>query len=370
MDLKSYGTFGRSGLVVSPLALGTMTFGTARWGADEATSRAIFDAYVDAGGNFLDTADVYSGGRSEEMLGCFVAERGLRDRLVIATKAGFGTGDHPHAGGNGAKHVRSALEGSLKRLGLDAIDLYWAHVWDMVTPAEELLGTMADLVRAGMIRYWGLSNAPAWYVAKIATLAAAHGAPGPIGLQLEYSLVERNVENEHVPAAREFGMAVQPWSPLAGGFLSGKYRREDPANTAGQRAPELPDQGGEAATGGDDGRLSGANPFGDSKFTERNWDILDALRAVAGEVGRSPAEVALAWTARRPGVSGVLIGASRPEQIASNIAALSIDLTAEQAARLDQASAPTAMYPYTIFSPFVRRLVFGGATVAGWNERG
>ena len=232
MDLTHYRTLGRSGLAVSPLCLGTMTFGTKGWGADEDASAGIFDDYVEAGGNFVDTADVYSGGESERLVGRFIAERGLADRIVVATKSGFGTGDHPHSGGNGAKHVRHAVEGSLSRLGLERIDLYWSHVWDRVTPAEEMLATMGDLKRAGKIAHWAMSNVPAWYAAKIATLAAGGHGPAPIALQFEYSLVERGIENEHVRMAQEFGMGIVPWSPLGGGLLTGKYRRDDPAHRA------------------------------------------------------------------------------------------------------------------------------------------
>lgn len=199
MKLADYRTFGRSGLAVSPLALGTMTFGTERWGVSQDDARSICDAYVDQGGNFVDTADIYSGGKSEEMLGLFVSETGARERIVLATKAGFGAGNFVHSGGNGAKHVHAALDASLRRLQTDYVDLYWMHVWDMVTPAEELLQTMAALVRSGKVRYWGLSNAPVWYVAKLATLAAAHILPGPIGLQYEYSLVERGVSMSFFP---------------------------------------------------------------------------------------------------------------------------------------------------------------------------
>jgi aryl-alcohol dehydrogenase-like predicted oxidoreductase len=161
MTLENYRTLGRSGLAVSPFALGTMTFGTARWGSGEQASRAVFNAYVDAGGNFVDTADVYAGGRSEELLGSFIAERGLRDSIVLATKSGFAAGQGPHAGGNGAKHVRTALEASLRRLQTDYVDMLWVHVWDSVTPAQELLDTMAALIHAGKVRYWGVSNTPA-----------------------------------------------------------------------------------------------------------------------------------------------------------------------------------------------------------------
>lgn len=368
MPLSGHRTLGRSGLAVSPMALGTMTFGTRRWGADEDASRAIFHAYVEAGGNVVDTADVYAGGESERLLGRFLAEANLHDRIVVATKSGFGTGDHPHSGGNGAKHVRAAVEGSLRRLGVDAIDLYWAHVWDMVTPAEELLETLAGLVRAGKIRYYGLSNAPAWYAAKLATLAQVHGVPAPIALQFEYSLAERGVEAEHIRLAAEFGMTLQPWSPLAGGFLTGKYRRDDPANVAGGRGPELPD-GKSTAQDGADTRLAGANPFGDAKFTERNWRILETLEAVAHEAGCTPAQAALAWLAARPGVGAILIGASRPSQVGDNLAALSVVLDADQRRRLDEVSAPAVAYPTSLFTPLVKRFVFGGAEVEPYRAR-
>lgn len=366
MDLSSFRTLGRSGLAVSPMALGTMTFGTQRWGANEAESRAIFDAYVSAGGNFLDTADVYSGGESEHLVGRFVADADLRHRLVIATKSGFGTANHPHSGGNGAKHIHAAVDGSLQRLSTDFIDLYWLHIWDMVTPVEEVLETMTNLVRSGKIRYYGLSNAPAWYAAKMATLAQVRGLPAPIALQFEYSLVERGIEQEHVRLAAEFGMGIQPWSPLGGGFLSGKYRRDDPANVAGQRGVSLPDGKPEADVDVQD-RLSGSNPFGDSKFTDRNWGVLVAVEAVAQELGCTPAQVALAWLCAQPMVSSVLIGASRPQQVVDNVAALAITLDQNQLARLDQASAPVASYPTSLFTPLVKGFAFGGANVQAYK---
>lgn len=369
MTLTDYRTLGRSGLVVSPLTLGTMTFGTKRWGSPEEVSRAVFDAYVDAGGNSIDTADVYSGGRSEEMLGGMIAGRGLRDRIVLATKAGFGRErGNPNAGGNGATNIHASLEGSLKRLRTGHVDLFWVHVWDIVTPAEELLQTLGNLVRLGTIRYFGLSNVPAWYAAKMATLAAVHGVPGPIALQLEYSLTERSIEREHLPAAREFGMGVLPWSPLSGGFLTGKYRRDTiAARGDAARRPGLPD-----ASAGDgqpnDGRLNGSNPFGDTKFTERNWAILDELRTVAAETGSAPAQVALAWAASRPGITTPIIGASRLEQLQDNIASLELRLTEAQRGRLEEASRHEAVSPYAIFSPEVNRMVFGGASVIGMGR--
>lgn len=358
MDLTSYCSVGRSGLIVSPIALGTMTFGTPRWGASDADARRLFDHYLDQGGNFIDTADIYSGGRSEELLGRFFGDSGVRERVVLATKFGFngasspldtnsaGRGN-PNAGGAGAKNIHRALDGSLARLGTDYIDLYWMHIWDGVTPVEEIVQTLGDLVRAGKIRYYGFSDMPAWLGMKAATIANERRIPGPIAMQVEYSLVARDIEREHVPVAREAGMAVMPWSPLAGGFLSGKYR-----------------QGEQHASG----RLSGANPFGDSKFSDKNWTILSAVREVAEEVERSPAQVALAWALGQPMVGSVLVGASRLDQLDDNLAALSCKLSVEQLARLDVVSAMLPGFTDSLTSTFIRRMVFGGHNVQGWGE--
>ena len=372
MPLTNYRSLGRSGLAVSPLALGTMTFGTARWDSDEAASRAVFDAYVEAGGNFIDTADVYAGGAGEAMLGGFVADRSLRDQLVIATKSGFAAAQGPHRGGNGAKHVHAALDGSLRRLRTDYIDLYWQHVWDGVTPAEELLETMAALVRAGKIRYWGMSNTPAWYIAKLATLAALRGLPGPIGMQFFYSLVNRDVEDEHIPLAAEFGMGMVPWSPLAFGLLTGKYDRAA-VEAAGPRSGGLPRDAAvaDALRPAGDKRLDGANPFGDSLFTPRNWTIVEAVRRVANEIGQSPARVALAWLAERPGVDSTLIGVSRVGQLADNVAALDLVLSPEHRTALDAVS--TATEPRMLYGmsrmPMRQHVVFGGSTVRAAADR-
>ncbi|MGI3903539.1 MAG: aldo/keto reductase [Janthinobacterium lividum] len=359
MSLTDFRTLGRSGLVVSPLALGTMTFGSGGWGADESTSRAIFDAYRGAGGNFIDTADIYTGGESERLVGRFIADSGARDDIVLSTKFAFngssspltatqaGSGN-PNAGGVGAKNVHRAVDASLRRLGTDYIDLYWMHIWDGVTPAEEIVQTLGDLVRAGKIRYYGLSDMPAWLAMKIATIAAERRLPGPIAMQLEYSLVARDVEGEHVPAAREAGMGIMPWSPLAGGFLSGKYDRHDTSGT---------------------GRLSGANPFGNSKFVDRNWDILDALKSVAVDLGRSPAQVALAWTLARPGVASTLIGASKPSQLDDNILGADLRLGDAQMKILDEAGAPALGFSASLAQPFLRRMIFGGHDVAGWDDQ-
>lgn len=370
MSLHNYRTLGRSGLAVSPFGLGTMTFGTSRWGSDRAGSRAVFDAYVAGGGNFIDTADVYASGGSEEMLGDFIAEGALREQLVLATKAGFAAGAGPHAGGNGTKHLHAALDGSLRRLRTDYIDLYWTHVWDGVTPAEELLGTMAALVRAGKIRYWGMSNAPAWYIAKVATLAQVRGLPGPIALQYFYALANRDIEDEYVPLAAAFGMGIVPWSPLAFGLLTGKYERAT-VEASGPRAGGLPRDAaaaGELRPAGDK-RLDGANPFGDTLFTERNWQLVEVLKAVAAEAGHSPASIAYAWLHGRPGVASMLLGVSRVEQLHQNVAALDIVLSPAQRAALDTASAPPQKNVYSLFSPAMRQhAVFGGSTVRAWGE--
>ena len=358
MSLTDYRTLGRSGLVVSPMALGTMTFGTKGWGVDETGSRAIFDAYIERGGNFIDTADIYSGGTSEEMVGRFVADSRTRDQIVLSTKFAFngsaspltaerGAPGNPNAGGAGAKNIHRALEASLRRLGTDYIDLYWMHVWDGVTPVEEIVQTLGDLVRAGKIRYFAFSDMPAWLAMKAATIATERRIPGPVAMQVEYSLVARDIEAEHVPVALDAGMAVVPWSPLAGGFLTGKYKRGDTAET---------------------GRLSGANPFGDSKFAERNWAILDVLRTTAAEHGRSASQIALAWTLARPAVTCLVIGASKVEQLQDNLASLDMTLTGEQMNRLNEASATAPGFTGSLAAPGIRRMIFGGHDVRGWGE--
>ena len=348
MNLTSFRTLGRSGLVISPFCLGTMTFGAGRWGAEEDGAHAILDAYVEAGGNFIDTADIYGGGASEEMLGRYVTQRSSRDKLVIATKFTWNLDEgNPNAGGNGRKNIHRALDASLRRLGTDYIDLYWSHFWDMTTPAEEMLETLVGLVRSGKIRYYALSDVPAWYATKIAVLAAERGLPGPIAIQSEYSLVERTAEREHVPMARELGLGIVPWSPLAGGFLTGKYARDEKRE-------------------GDD-RLNGDNPLGGSKFTERNWSILDALKTVAQDAGVPLTRVALAWTVSRPGVDALLLGASRPEQVTENVAALDFVLTDGQRAALDEASALEPAFPYLGFTDGVKSSIFGGTSVSSWS---
>lgn len=363
MPLDHYRPLGRSGLLVSPLSLGTMTFGVARWGMARPEAEAVVAAYAEAGGNVIDTADVYASGEGERMIGDILRARGDRDQWVLSSKSGFAMGRGPSAGGNGAKAVRGAVEGSLRRLRTDHIDLYWAHVWDSVTPPEEMLETMSGLVRSGKIRYWGLSNTPAWYAARVTTLAAAHAAPGPIALQNFYSLASRDIEAEHAPLALDAGLGLVPWSPLAYGLLSGKYDRA--AVEAGpSRAGGLPNEA--AVEGGErSARLDGPNPFGDALFTERNWSIVEAVKGVAAEIGETPAKVALAWVLGRPAVRTTLTGVSRVSQLTDNIAAVDLRLTDEQLTRLDAASAPSLPMLYGLFSDQMRRqVVFGGARVS------
>ncbi len=355
MRMNEYTTLGRSGLRVSPLCLGTMTFGTEwGWGAEENVSRALLDRYLQAGGNFIDTADGYTGGKSEEMLGKFIAERNLRDRAVLATKFTFSADPtNPNAGGNGRKNIHRALEGSLRRLQTDYIDLYWLHAWDTITPAEEVVASLDDLVRQGKILHYGFSDTPAWYVARARTLAEKDGKEPVIALQLEYSLVERNIEREHIPAAQELGLAVCPWSPLANGFLTGKYKRQ-----------------GTDGKGSGDGRLEklkdSANPSL-KKFTDQNWKILDVLLSVAKQIGRPPAQVALNWVATQPGITSTILGASKVCQLEDNLSALDFSIPVELRKQLDEVSAPASMHPYVFFEPFLQKLIQGQAPVSAWE---
>lgn len=352
MRMNEYITLGRSGLRVSPLCLGTMTFGNDRWGSADEISRAIFDRYLEAGGNFVDTADGYAEGKSEQLLGRLVNENKLRDKLVVATKFTFNAQEgNPNTGGNGRKNVYRALDGSLKRLGMDYVDLYWMHAWDKVTPVDEVIATLSDLVRAGKIRYYAFSDVPAWYVARAVTLAECHGSAKPIALQLEYSLVERTIEREHIPAARELGLAVCPWSPLASGFLAGKYKR-DKSTESGRGRLEI---------------LKNTNNPAFDKFTERHWKTLDVLESIAGQLGRSTAQVALQWVAAQPGITSTLIGATSLQQLESNLASLDFEIPAEMLGRLNEVSALEPAHPYMFFDDVLQARIHGGVTVHKWQ---
>ena len=352
-SLDSYVTLGRSGLRVSPLCLGTMTFGTEwGWGSEEQVARAVFDNYIEAGGNFVDTANVYTEGRSEELLGKFIVDRGLRHRLVLATKFTFNAdpGD-PNAGGNGRKNIYRAVEDSLRRLNTDYIDLYWLHAWDTVTPVEEVVSTLNDLIRAGKIRHYGFSDTPAWYVARAKTIAEKEGKDGLIALQLEYSLLERNIEREHIPAAQELGLGITPWSPLAGGFLTGKYKQK-------------------GDTGEGEGRLEIAKNAGNpifERFTMRNWQILKVLTDVASQINRPASQVALNWVANRPGITSTIIGASKLSQLEDNLRYAEFEVPAELRQKLDEVSAIETAHPYGFFTSSFQGWISGATGLRPWT---
>ncbi len=350
MSLTTYHLLGRTGFRVSPLALGAMTFGEDwGWGASRETSRILFLRYLEAGGNFIDTADAYTGGHSEEFLGDFIQETGTRDRVVLATKYTFNLQPgNPNAGGNGRKNLRRALEGSLRRLKTDYVDLYWMHAWDRLTPLEEVVATLNDLVREGRILHYGFSDVPAWYASRAHTLAELRGLEGVAALQLEYSLISRSLEREHLPMARELGMALVPWSPLAGGLLTGKYRRTDAGLEGDGRVQQT---------------LGSGNPVFERMSDPRNFAIVEELASVAEELGRTPAEVALNWVANRPAVASTLIGATRPQQLEANLRALEFTIPAELAARLDEVSRPAPNELDAFFGPTMQGMIHGGSTV-------
>ncbi|KAA9161590.1 aldo/keto reductase [Amycolatopsis acidicola] len=336
MALDQYFLLGRSGLRVSRLSLGTMNFGVdgfhAAYGKNADDARPIFRRYLEAGGNFVDTADFYTAGESERILGELIAEAGARDRLVLTSKFtnSVEAGD-PNAGGNGRKHMIRAVENSLRRLKTDYLDVYLLHTWDRITPVEEVLRTFDDLTRAGKIRYAGLSDVPAWYAARAQTLAEADSLVPMVNLQLPYSLAERTIETEHVPAGQALGLGITAWSPLAGGFLTGKYRNSD-KGIAGE------------------GRLTGAGGVG-YEWTDQQWELLKTVETVAGKLGVSMAQVALNWVATQPGVASAIVGASSAAQLDSSLAALDFELPAELRAELDNASSVPPGKPYTMFTP-------------------
>jgi len=341
----NYRLLGRSGLRVSEMALGTMTFGEDwGWGASAADARKIYDAFRDAGGNFIDTANVYTNGSSERFVGEFV--KGHRGEVVLATKYTNASLDpahpprDPNAGGNARKNMVQAVEASLKRLGTDYIDLYWLHIWDGgLTPVEEVMRGFDDLVRAGKILYAGISDTPAWWVAQANMLADLRGWTRFVGLQIEYSLAERTVERELVPMAKALGLGVTAWGALGGGVLSGKYRR------------------GEGA-GGRYSKEEMKQHMPDAVRTDR---IVDALDSVAREVERPPAQVALAWLQTRPVPVIPILGARRLEQLEDNLASLTLSLSRAHVARLDEASAIEPGFPGSMYGrEMVNRLVHAG----------
>jgi aryl-alcohol dehydrogenase-like predicted oxidoreductase len=322
---------GRSGTVVSAYSLGTMTFGDE---SDEEVSRAQLDTFVEAGGTLIDTADVYADTASETIIGRWLADRptDVRARLVIATKGRFPTGPGPNDVGLSRRHLARALDASLERLGVDAIDLYQVHAWDPLTPIDETWRFLDDAVAAGKVHYVGLSNFTAWQLQRAVDLAEFRGWVPPVTLQPQYNLLAREIEWGIVPACLANGLGLLPWSPLGGGWLTGKYRRDE-RPTGATRLGEDPERGVEA--------------YGRRSAVQRTWDVLEAVQEVAEGRGVSMAQVALAWVLDRPGVTSVILGARTVEQLEDNLGAVGLHLSDEETARLDAASDPgVGDYPY------------------------
>jgi aryl-alcohol dehydrogenase-like predicted oxidoreductase len=350
ITLDTYRLLGRSGLRVSPLSLGTMTFGTDwGWGADIDEARRLLDTYIDRGGNFIDTASAYTDGTSEKILGEIT--EGRREQLVIATKYTMNrrAGD-PNAGGNHRKSMISSVEASLRSLSTEYIDLLYLHAWDQTTPVEEILRAMDDLVRAGKVLYIGISDTPAWQVSRMQAIADLRGWSPLIALQIEYSLVERTVERDLIPMAAEMGLGVLPWSPLASGVLTGKYT-----------AADLDSGPGVASAAGTRKNVAVAN----GALTERALLIADEVKQIAGELGRTQAQVALAWTLVNPAVTSTILGVRTHEQLVDNLGALEVELTADQLSRLNAASAIDLGFPHEFLArPLTIAVTRGGVKIA------
>ncbi len=349
-SLDRYRLLGRSGLRVSPLALGTMTFGTDwGWGADAQESRRIFDAYVDRGGNFIDTANQYTNGSSEKLVGELAA--GKRERLVLATKFTLATRpDDPNAGGNHRKSMVRSVEQSLGRLGTDYIDLLYLHAWDGLTPADEVIRAFDDLVSAGKVLYAGISDTPAWQVSRMQAIADVRGWAPFVALQIPYNLVERTVERELIPMAKEMGLGVIPWSPLASGVLAGKYGKADLVIGTGSDDPGVSRKNVAAANG---------------MLHARALDIAEVVKSVAAEIGKTPSQVAIAWTLANPAVTAPILGARTLAQLEDNLGALDVVIPGPHLERLERASAIERGFPHDFLDkPMVRRVMRGGVEIA------
>lgn len=318
MSLDSYVTLGRSGLRVSPFCLGAMTFGAGwDWSCEPEHAEAIMNRYFELGGNFIDTANIYTRGQSEEIIGNYLnQDRSRRDRMVISTKfAANMYPTDPNGGGAGAKNIIQSCEQSLRRLKTDYIDLYWLHLYDPHTPIEETMRTLEQLVQSGKVRYIGISDTPAWLVSRAQTIAQFRGWSPLIALQIEYNLLERSVEDELIPMAKELGLGVVPWSPLRNGMLSGKYTR---------------------STNEADGR---AKQFG-MQFGEREYSLIDELIKIGSNHNTTAAAIALAWVKSHSEVSSLLLGVRSIKQLEDNLQALDITLTSEELSNLDALSQP------------------------------
>lgn len=344
-----YLTLGRSGLKISQLCLGTATFGAGKVGTDEIKSRDIFKRYLELGGNSFDTSDNYSNGASEKLLGKLLKEYGNRDELIIGTKYSFNYSKHnPCSSGNGRKNIYIAIENSLRNLQVDYLDMYWMYLWDTLTPCEEVVATFNDLIREGKVRYYGLSNVPAWYATRAYSSAELSRSIGPIALQLEYSLLERSIEREHIPAAQALNMGISCWSPLAGGFLSGKYQQLNGEKLSGE------------------GRLAEfqkSNSFAVPHFSEREWNIVNYLLTVAKEIDKTPAQIALNWLLAQACVTCVNIGATDLAHLNESVASLNFDLPDEIKNKLTQVSNIPACYPYKLFGKQYQQMLNNGFLV-------
>lgn len=354
--LDHYRLLGRTGLRVSPLCLGTMTFGTAwGWGADLDGSREVFKTYAQAGGNFIDTADLYTEGESEEYLGELLHDSafGGRDRFVLATKYTNNSPDRakgdPNASGNHRKRMMLAVEDSLRRLKTDYIDLYWLHIWDGTTPVDELMRAFDDLVRQGKVLYIAISDTPAWKVAQLQTYAELQGLTRFAAMQVEYSLEERTVERDITPMCVELGLGVMPWSPLSSGLLTGKYTRDDL-----EKQKSDPDAKPDDAERG-------------VKLDERKIEIAEAVVEVAKESGKSPAQVALNWLLTRPAVTSIILGARKASQLEDNLGCLGFTLSDEHLDKLNDVSKIDPGFPHDFLhdNATVQKFVSGGTRVDG-----
>jgi aryl-alcohol dehydrogenase-like predicted oxidoreductase len=340
-----YRLLGNSGLRVSEAALGAMTFGDDwGWGAAKDEARKVYDAFREAGGNFIDTANFYTNGTSESFLGEFMKSH--RQNMVMATKFTMSApGTDPNAAGNQRKNMMQSVEASLKRLQTDYIDLYWVHMWDQITPVEEVMRGLDDLVRAGKVLYTGISDAPAWWIAQANTLAHLRDWSPFIGLQIEYSLIERTVERDLIPMAKALNIGVTAWSPLAGGVLTGKYHGH----------------GGSAGSPGEPGRMNNDMAKDFMPQRERTDRIIAALKSVSDEIGRSMAQVALAWLRYSPVPVIPIIGARKLSQFQDNLASFELTLSEDQLKTLDEASRIELGFPYDIYAkPIAQTSCYGG----------
>jgi len=333
-----YNSLGHSGLMVSEACLGTMIFGEdSERSTDSETAIKMIDSFIDSGGNFIDTANVYADGRSEEIVGKAI-ENHNRDDLVIATKVRFTMGEGPNDKGLSRKHIIKECEASLDRLGLDTIDLYYLHTWDPLTPIEETMRTLKYLINSGVVRYIGVSNFKSWQVMKALDVSNKLGMSRFIAAQYQYSLVERNIEQEFISMFRNEGLGLVPWSPLGGGFLTGKYKREE--KPAEGRLSMMPDEAEEAWH---------------RRSKERNWKIIDKVGEIAEKRNKTYPQVALNWLRQKSVVPSIIFGARTPDQLEDNLGTFDWELSEEEVEELDQVSSPLPLYPYRFIRKFANR---------------